>query len=200
MNVILKSSLIVVVLLLSISIKAQDKPLEFGIKAGINVSRMSGNGGASKAVVGFKTGVTLDYTLKNEWYLLTELGYSLQGGKDDQMSLNLSYLQLPVHIGYKLQTNSRNSYIILHAGPYIGYAVSGQWKVGGISVDAFSDVMTSQNAGLKRFDCGFGMGVGLGFNKFLFDMGWDRGFINIYDFPSESMNNMNAHLTLGYKF
>ena len=44
MRTILKSSLVVVAFLLAVSINAQDKPLTFGVKAGMNLSNFGGDG------------------------------------------------------------------------------------------------------------------------------------------------------------
>lgn len=209
MKATIKASLLAVALLVGISINAQVGPISFGVKAGMNLSNMheSDGGGNGDAKVGFNAGVTLDYAFASDVYLMTGLEYSLKGTKQDNLKLNLSYLQLPVHVGYKL-TVAPGTKIVFHVGPYIGYAVDGKWKIGGISVDAFGDEMKAQGASLlKRFDFGVGLGAGVEFGKIGIGLGYDFGLANTaksFEYEGEKydskLRNMNAYLTLGYKF
>ncbi len=202
MKSIFKTSLIAVALLIGITASAQDKPLTFGVKAGINISNL-GSDGDGDAKVGFNGGVTLDYALSSNLYLLTGLEYSMKGTKADGVKLNLSYLQLPVHVGYKLSISDKAK-LVFHAGPYLAYAVDGKWKVGGISIDAFGDEIKEASedaARLKRCDIGLGAGAGVEFGRIALGLGCDFGLSNIYDGSYDGkLTNQSAHLTLGYKF
>jgi hypothetical protein len=213
MKSLIKTTLVAVALLLAVTTNAQDdKPVTFGVKAGMNLSNVSGGGFKSK--IGFRGGVSLDFALAEDWYLLTGLNYSVQGAKTaDVVNLSMSYLQLPVHAGYKIAV-SDNTKLVFHAGPYVGYAIHSKWKMGNSSglnplaglfdtddwADLIKDVAGATMPKMKKFDFGLGLGVGAEFGKFGVDLGWDFGLVNIVDAGVGSGKNMNAYLTVGYKF
>lgn len=218
MKTIIKTSLIAIALLIGVSVNAQDKPITFGVKAGVGISNFSGDFNNTKAKVGFNAGITLDYALTSDLYLLTGLDFATKGSKLDENSglkMNLSYLQLPVHLGYKLAIMD-NAKIVFRAGPYIGYAVDGKWnvKAGGVegNVSAFGDEAKAEGLKMSRFDFGLGAGVGVEFGQIGVGIGCDFGLANISDFgkinvdgldldaSNVKVRNMNAYLTLGYKF
>lgn len=217
MKMIARTTLIVAAILLTIGVRAQDKPLTFGVKAGMNISNFSGDFEDTKAKIGFNAGVTLDFALTNDLYLLTGLEFTSKGAKvneDTNLKMNLSYLQLPVHAGYKL-TVANGTRIVFHAGPYIAYAADGKWKVKGVEdgVGVFGDEAEAAGLKMKRFDFGLGFGVGAEFGKFNAEVNCDFGLVNIADFgmidledlgkfdaSSVSVKNMNVGISLGYKF
>ncbi|SBW03388.1 conserved exported hypothetical protein [uncultured Dysgonomonas sp.] len=217
MKMIARTTLIVAAILLTIGVNAQDKPLTFGVKGGMNISNFSGDFQDTKAKIGFNAGVTLDFALTNDLYLLTGLEFTSKGTKvneDTNLKMNLSYLQLPVHAGYKL-TVANDTRIVFHAGPYIAYAADGKWKVKGIedSVGVFGDEAEAAGLKMKRFDFGLGFGVGAEFGQFNAGLNCDFGLVNIADFgmldfpgfgeidaSNVSVKNMNVGISLGYKF
>lgn len=199
MKTIIKSGLIAVALLVGISVNAQDKPLTFGVKAGINLANVGGDLDDTDAKIGFNAGVTMDYAFTPDIYLLTGLelttkGFKVDGGDVGEMKANLMYLQLPIHVGYKLAVTDATK-IVFHAGPYVAYGIGGKTtltllgeKGKGDSFDVF-----------KEFDFGLGLGVGAEFGKFNVGLGYDFGLANINDGDGK-VRNMNAYLTVGYKF
>ena len=219
MKMIARTTLIVAAILLTIGVSAQDKPLTFGVKAGMNISNVSGDFEDAKAKIGFNAGVTLDFALTNDLYLLTGLEFTSKGAKveeDTNLKMSLSYIQLPVHAGYKL-TVANDTRIVFHAGPYIAYAADGKWKAkeGGLeeSAGVFSDEAEAAGLKMKRFDFGLGFGVGAEFGQFNAGVNCDFGLVNIADFgmidledlgkldaSSVSVKNMNVGISLGYKF
>ena len=52
----------------------------------------------------------------------------------------------------------------------------------------------------KPFDAGLGLGVGAEFERFLVDIGWDMGLVNISNNTDGNIKNQNAYLSVGYKF
>ena len=211
MKTIFKTNLVIISLLLAIGIQAQDKPLTFGVKAGVNLSNMTEDL-KGDAKIGFNVGVTLDYALASDLYLLTGLDYSLEGTKESNSKIDLSYLKLPIHIGYKFQV-AENTKLVLHAGPYLAYTVNGKYKAGAVSIDAFNkDIEDALGFNYNRFDFGVGLGVGAEFNKIVVGLGYDLGLNNLINIKNSatveditgisnpSGKNMNAYLTVGYKF
>ncbi len=214
MKTILKTSLIAIALLLGISANAQEKPLTFGVKAGMNISNFSGDGD-SDSKFGFNAGVTVDYALSSDLYLLSGLELTTKGAKDEvsatvsgiyaktKFTATPMYLQLPVHVGYKL-TVTEATKIVFHAGPYIAYGIGGKVKTE-VSTNASGKDVSDENKedffgdeGAKRFDFGVGLGAGVEFGKIGVGLGYDFGLTKLYD--EGNNKNMNAYLTVGYKF
>ncbi|MFV0404446.1 MAG: outer membrane beta-barrel protein, partial [Bacteroides graminisolvens] len=92
MKITIKTGLTAIALLICVNLSAQEKPVTFGVKGGLNLSNMTQDL-KGDAKVGFNLGVTMDYALQNNFYLLTGLSYSLEGTKEDDVKLNLSYLK-----------------------------------------------------------------------------------------------------------
>lgn len=205
MKTIFKAALLAMALLAGMTINAQDKPLTFGVKAGMNLSNFGGDTDGTKAKIGFNVGVTVDYAFSPELYLLSGLEFTTKGSKTkefegEKATLNAMYLQLPVHLGYKLKVAEATK-IVFHAGPYIAYGVGGKvtYEYDGQKDkgDFFGD---EEEGGCKRFDFGLGLGVGAEFGKINVGLGYDFGLLNITREDDFTMRNMNGYLTVGYKF
>lgn len=215
MKTIFKTILFATALLLTVNVTAQNSPIQFGVKAGVNLSNFGGDVEDSKAKVGFVGGITLDYAFTPDWYLMTGLEFAIKGAKTDYTDDGIKiketatpmYLQLPVHVGYKLLV-AENTKIVFHGGPYIAYGLGGKWKEKANGDEDEWDFFGSEKeGGAKKFDFGLGLGVGVEFGKIGVGLGYDFGLANIgrsyedeygkYDFK---IRNQNAYLTLGYKF
>lgn len=163
----------------------------FSIKAAPAMSNYIGKDAEeeeAKARFGFLAGVGVDYDFYNGAAIQTGLYATLQGAKfPSNRKENLFYLQLPLHIAYKVDFTP-GTRIVFHGGPHAAYGLSGKTNDGS---NLFND-------SYKRFDVGAGIGVGLDINRFLLDLGWDMGFINLCDCSKKK--NMIVHLSLGYRF
>lgn len=210
MKKIFKTSLFIMALFLAINANAQDSPIQLGVKAGANMSNFGGDIKDTKAKFGFNVGVTLDYNFTPNVALLTGLEFTTKGAKakdteyTKDASANAMYLQLPVHVGYKLDV-AEGTKIVFHAGPYIAYGIGGKSKSTDEGVKEKDDFFGSEeDGGFKRFDFGVGAGVGAEFGKIGVGLGYDFGLTNIAHKAEEGesfkVKNQNAYLTVGYKF
>lgn len=204
MKTTIKTALIAISFLLAtVSINAQYNPITFGVKAGMNISNVNGDVSGTDAKIGFNAGVTLDYGFTSNIYLLTGLELTTKGFKvdDADASANLMYLQLPVHVGYKLPVTDGTN-IVFRAGPYVAYGIAGKTKV----VDPDDGQKYKENSfgdkgAFKRFDFGLGFGVGAEFGKINAGVGCDFGLLNIADTSGGGkIRNMNVSISVGYKF
>ncbi len=185
--------------------------VSLGVKGGVNMSNFYGEELDNENVkIGFNVGLIADIDFSYNSAIQTGLFFTTKGAKYDssfgeatgEISSNPMYLQLPIHYAYKLDVTP-GSRIVFHAGPYAAYGVGGKWKASGslgnwdgaIDGDLFGD-----NAPLKRFDTGLGLGVGAEFGPILVDLGWDMGLVNISNADNGNIKNQNAYLSVGYKF
>lgn len=201
----LKLSIMVAMLAIATVVSAQE--LSLGVKGGVNLSNFIGSDAKdTKAKVGFNVGLTGDYEFAPNMAIQSGLFFTTKGAKvkmtdSKDLNYNLMYLQIPVHFAYKIDVTP-GTRVVLHAGPYVAYGVSGKLKADGLdkSFDLFKeyDIAGKKYSAMKRFDAGLGIGVGAEFGQFLVDLGWDAGLVKLNE--NLKMNNMNASLSVGYRF
>ncbi len=186
----LKLSLVIALLGMVSLVGAQN--LSFNVKGGLNLSNVYGdNLSDNKMKPGYHIGVGGEYELSPNIFLQSGLFFSTKGYKFKSEKTNANYLQLPLHLAYKIDATPGTK-IVLHAGPYIAYGVGG--KILG-EVNTFD-----KDLGFKPFDTGLGLGVGAEFGRILVDLGWDMGLVNISRASLGSIKTQNAYLSVGYKF
>lgn len=200
MKTIGKLSLIVVMLLSFLSVKAQhSQPLQFGVRGGINISNFGGddiklNDANTKmddktALVGYMAGITLDYELAPAVYLQTGLDFTTKGAKYETGTSGVSgslkftpmYLQVPVHVAFKLPI-TESTKIVLGGGAFAAYGVGGKVKSSINIGDSSADFPESDFFGddtFKRFDFGLGINAGVELGKLTVGVGYDLGLANI---------------------
>jgi hypothetical protein len=213
-----KGLLITVVLFLfTISGSAQT----IGLKGGLNLSTISGyedvfnamkdlhipgvpdiSGYSTGYAAGFHFGLMFQYDLPANFFLQPELLFSTQGLKEEATgheaeTSRLNFLQVPVYAGYKIDAGLGLN-IILAAGPYLAYGISG-------SEGAYGDDGT-----FKRFDAGLSAMGGIQFNKLQITAGYDFGLVDQIDVDGwntlkdilglSSVQNRNIKISAGYFF
>lgn len=205
---------IAIILFLGGNVNAQESVARFGVKAGMNYSGTYGVNNLTKSKVGLNIGITLDFKLSSNVYLLTGLEYSAKGGKgspyevtnNDGKKLMLTqadkpvYLQLPLHVGYKFDVSGFN--IMPHMGFYMAYGIGGKAEYSYKPLDgspSWVDKIDFFGVGVGKFDYGVGIGANLEYNKFVLDLGHDWGLRKFAKEYNDGKSK-NLYLTLGYKF
>src|ERR1700750_1570268 len=129
-----------VILLLSVTVlvKAQSADTHFGLKAGVNVSSLDVKDGVdfdSKA--GLYLGGLAHVHLSPHFAVQPELLYSQQGGKDGEEKWKLNYINIPVLLQYMAGNGFR-----LQTGPQVGFAVSSKREDGDVEINIHDDINT----------------------------------------------------------
>jgi len=234
-----------VFLVSSVFAQNSGNPWTFGVKAGMNLSNTTTDDYDPK--VGFNIGGTVEYNLGHNFFLGSGLEFTTKGAKASmnytdldfvdgkytgriKNSLNLMYLQLPLTVGYRLPV-SDNLNITFRAGGYVAYGLTirGKCKYNGIVTEPDGEkrdwnfeikYKSFDYANIKRFDFGLLGSVGVEFNKFSVNLGYEYGLRNLEGMPLENnpsygqsggynsldynksskWKNMNATLSVGYKF
>lgn len=149
---------------LSTAVNAQDKPVTFGVKAGVAFPNLTFSAMGTSVSLDSKTtfyvGGIADIKVSNILSLQPGLTYMSKGTKsgdaffedeetDLEGSINISYLELPVNLVANF--NAGTGKFFVGAGPYAAYALSGNGKAGGVK----EDMPFGSNEGeFKRFDFG----------------------------------------------
>lgn len=123
-------------------------PVAFGVKAGLNISTISG--GDSKSKAGFYGGLFANIPVASSFSVQPEVLYNGVGAKADgleDLKVNLSYISVPVMFQYNATPE-----FYLEAGPQFSFLVDSKFKYQSTSVKA--------NDYIKGFDFGIGIGAG----------------------------------------
>ena len=204
MKNLVKINFVLAAFFMCLNVSAQDEQISFGVKGGVNLSNFGGDVEDLDSKIGFNVGLTLDYNIMENFYLLTGLELTSKGAKEsyegNKATINAMYLQLPVHAAYKFDL-SDGMKIVVNAGPYLAYGIGGKVKEkyegDSESYDFFGD---AKEGYAKRFDFGIGVGLGLEFGSAKLGVGYDLGMANLYDSDDYKVNTNNLFVTVGYKF
>ncbi|SFU34229.1 Outer membrane protein beta-barrel domain-containing protein [Pustulibacterium marinum] len=118
--------------------QSEDSGVEFGIKAGANISSTVGSKfrDSQKDRVAFNAGIVSEFHLSEKFSLQPELMYSGQGSQvvrtDAQdVELKLDYIQLPVLAKFYFVKDFSS----IELGPQVGYKIKEDLSVDGIASD-----------------------------------------------------------------
>ncbi|MFT3993023.1 MAG: porin family protein [Dysgonomonas sp.] len=175
-------------------------PFSFGIKGGVNSSNFGGDAKDTSSKAGWNAGLTLDVSLPASFYVasgveLTTKGAKFEGlGFEEKASANPLYIQVPIHLGYKISLVPTTK-LVIHAGPYWAYGLTGKVKVDGEKTDFFG-----KNGIAKKNDFGIGVGAGVKVLILNIGVGYDFGLANISDVDGTKIRNRNAYVSAGISF
>lgn len=152
-----------------------------------------------------KIGVGMEVPFAPNWSLMPSLEFAMKGtkGKDDYIEdkIDLTYIQVPVVAAYRFNLNDHLN-MVVKAGPYFAYALSGNEKVTEGSQEWEYDIFDDYE-GSKRFEVGIDAGVDFEIHRFVVGVEYERAFTNIISAGDDAdfdLKNQAFYVTLGYKF
>ena len=166
----MKQKFFLIITLLVIGLSSASAQVVWGVRVGVSrptasEAYYSGNNVSTDGIFGLEIGPVLYYSLKNNFYLNSGLMYSIKTFKEDESSLNFSYFELPINIGYVIPVGKFNTYF--QAGPYFGYNLSANVKDSNTSI-SIKEYINSLNAGL-------GIMYGINIDRFKIELGYQFG-------------------------
>ena len=183
--------------------------VKYGVKAGLNLANINekssfgseNDGKTSK--IGFHFGGTAEFPASEAVSVQTGLLFSSKGYKVSYLgvsgSMNVNYLEIPINTIYKIEIGS--SKLCLSAGPYLGYAVSGNLKQGDVEVDL--KIGSGDEDYYKALDYGLNIGAGVELNdKITIGLQYGIGLANISsytEYGTSAKNNVFG-ISVGYMF
>lgn len=161
----------------------------FGLKAGVNASGVDiTNGDDYTSKAGFNLGGLAHIHITRHFALQPEIVYSLQGGQDDNVKLNLHYVNIPLLAQYMTNDGFR-----LQTGPQLGFLTSAKTKTGDLEINRKDD--------LSAVDFSWSFGAGYLFPSGLgIDARYNHGISNISDDESFEAKNRVFQIGLFYQF
>lgn len=187
----------------------------FGVRAGFNLVNIKaetfGEEMESALKPAFNVGAFYEISVAPDFYFQPNLLFSMKGANEDEGdgSLNIGYIELPLHFLYKPQLGSGN--IIVGFGPYFAYGVTGKIKGDGEDEDIKfkNDVSMDDEEAfyLKGLDAGADIFFGYEFPfKLSVQLNAQLGLLNLMpkyegeELDDSSFKNVGFGLSLGYRF
>lgn len=192
--------------------------VSLGVKAGGNLSSLSGDVEGMSFLPGFHAGGFAEIKLSEKFALQPELLFSMEGGKSSfkfqssevsmssEEKLKLGYINLPVMAKYYVTEG-----LSVELGPQIGYLISAKSEYEFSSTFEGITIEDSGKEDVKDFmkKTSFGASVGLGYtmkNNLYFQARYHLGLSNINDTEDEEdgylakIKNNGFQLSVGFKF
>lgn len=178
----------------------------FGLKGGVNIASMnfsaSGLDISPKSILGIHIGPVAEFELQESLFFNTGILYSLKGyklkmdfmGESMDEKIRINNLEIPFNFAYKFSPNETLNFFA-QAGPYIGYALSGTAKT-----DGESEKIDFKEDGMKRFDFGLGIGLGMEFGPIVPSISYQFGLANLSDEDEVKVKNNVFQISVAYMF
>ena len=187
--------------------------VKFGVKAGLNLSNMTQKDDTHtysnnyKMKTGFHFGVTAEFPISESFSFEPGMLYSSKGytekETDYKVTAGVNYLEIPMNAIYKI--NLGGTMMLISAGPYLGFALSGKYK----GTERGHDFDESINIGnnedtddIKALDYGLNIGVGAEIKQITIGLQYGLGLANISSYTGEGSRASNKviGISVGYKF
>lgn len=181
--------------------------VKIGVKAGLNIANMVVRDNAEtydmNSLNGFLLGATAESSISKAFAIETGMLLSKKGVKNrEQVSIHLNYLEVPIHAVYKIGSG-KNKFLI-HAGPYLGFALSGVVKtgaaLGNVELKIGND---KEKHDIKPLDFGWDFGAGVEIQDMTISFQYGVGLTNIIvDSKTDGrmMSNRVIGISVGCKF
>ena len=155
---------------------ANAQETSFGVKAGANLAKFSGDLDEFDGRTSFYVGVVGEFMFTEKFGIQPEVVYSMQGVDDDLADVTLSYLNVPILAKYYIIEG-----LSVEVGPQFGF------------------VIDDDDTEAESFDLSAALGA-----EYALDMGvffqarYNLGFTDVYD--EVDGKNSVIQLGVGYKF
>lgn len=173
--------LVVVCTLFVTSAYAQERGFGYGIKAGVNIAKVTNMGVDSK--VGFTGGIFVDYRFSKVFALSADILYSGQGGDDTREKLKTDNLNIPILANLYLAKG-----LAFKTGLQPGFVM-------GAKIDD-TPVTDGCNTGHFRRSCRPVLYV---FMRFAFDVRYQIGLSNVFKEQDKYRNGVFS-IMAGWRF
>ena len=166
--------------------------VEVGANIANGITKLSDVKVDSKAVVGFRAGVSAEIDLASGIYLAPGLYFKQEGYKfkNADEKARLDYLSIPVNLGIRVGLDNLLA-VSVEAGPSFSYGISASEKS-----------YFSENPAYKRFDMGINASAAIEYSRAFLRVGADLGLVNNLKnaLAKSSYRNTSFFVGVGYRF
>jgi len=126
-------------------------------------------------------------------------------------NIKISYLQIPLNVGFHKQLKNKDWGILASVGVYAAYGISGSEKGSSLGINGTSSIdrnvtfvssvsiPNSNTTYIKPLDFGYQAAVGASYKNLIAKIGYSRGFNSVSPDGSTSYKNDVWTFSLGYK-
>lgn len=209
--------LLIMVIVLSMTTKSFSQVI-FGVKGGLNLANIfeKDNDGTYskdyKSKTGFHLGATAEFAISEKFAIEPGLLFSSKGFKVEgdgiTYTANLNYLEIPINAIYKIDLGSAK--VLINAGPYLGFAMSGKYKASeaifGENEDSKEQKIEigsdKEKDDIKAIDFGLNIGAGVEIKGITIGLQYGLGLANLslYTDNGNTFKNKVLGISVGYKF
>ena len=156
--------------------------------------------------IGIHFGVVGEYAFSNKLSVQPSVLFATQGYQNGSMfddvmlRLNVNYIQIPVNVNITIKDWDEKGKLLLQAGPYFGYALSGKFKVKAKKEKEKEKIEIGSNGYIKSSDFGLGLGAALRADNSQVGLGINIGLANISPNSSYNMKNFGFWVNWIYFF
>lgn len=174
----------------AVSVSAQK--VNFGVKAGINISNIKVTGEGSSTTydskVGLVAGGFAEIGVAESFSVQPELLFSMEGAKVPGGKYHFNFINVPVLAKYKLA----NVGLGIYAGPQIGFLATAKAKGGGETVDIKDEFKSTAFSGVAGVEYTF-------MECIIASARYQMGLSNtLKDSEGTKLKNHSFQITLGY--
>lgn len=175
------------------------KRFRIGAEAGLSINNYTNSDRSARE--GFYVGARGEYRLRG-CYLSASLrlirkgadAYTGDGGGDD--FYEAYYMELPMSVGGSGRLGRKTS-IFGETGPYVAVGVGGRHKGEnddtGVMYKWDDNFYSNANGNPRRFDAGWGIRGGISFSHVSVSVGYEIGFIPVWNVSDSRLGNSNHH-------
>ncbi|CAN5507215.1 porin family protein [soil metagenome] len=188
--------------------------VNFGIKAGINLSSLTRSGFGYEFgtgnLTGFHIGGIADFKFRR-FSIQPGLFFTTKGEKISGLMPNLTggsqpftakttldYIEVPVNFIYRIPVH--HAAVYFGGGPYFAYGISASYLLNGQSYPATFGTVYNKGLNFKNPDYGISFIAGVQLkNKFIIDAGYGLGLANL-SYGTGRLENRVISFSVGYLF
>jgi len=191
---------------------ANAQEIKFGVKAGLNLSTLTGDAEDAKSLLGFHVGGLAEFKITDKFSVQPELLFSLQGAKTEydyndgfnsasaEEKLRLGYINVPVMAKFYVAPG-----FSLEAGPQVGFNVTAKNHYD-YRFTEFGETVTESGKddykdAVETVDFAMNFGAGYEFTQNVFVQArYSLGLTNIAKDSDADVKNGVLQVSVGYKF
>ncbi|TVZ08705.1 outer membrane protein with beta-barrel domain [Cellulophaga sp. RHA_52] len=183
-----KTTFLLLAALFVYSSNAIAQKINYGAKAGLNVSNLYGNNQDKNSLVTFHAGFFTQVEISEKLNIQPELLYSRQGADLNSLyKAKLDYISIPIQFKYNVLPK-----FFLQAGPQVSFLVSDKAVF-------YDDNIGTLDTDAKSVDFGFNTGFGLNLGAGIFtEARYNFGITTVAENPD--IKNGVLQISLGYIF
>lgn len=194
-------SLKIVIFICALFLYVTSNAQNIAFQVGANFSKFTENSSDKFALQpGLLLGPIAEMGISKNVFLKSGILFTTKGDKRlykgtimPDIEYSVRYIQVPLNLVVK--KNLKVTKIFMQAGPYAGYALSGNKKV----ADAVTELDFKNVDFGDRMDYGIGIGAGIEIRHIYGGINFEAGLTDVYKYSTSTGKNLTGSIYIGYR-